>query len=653
MSSSSNSQEDATNKKQSFTTSYHSQPGYKQTLLRSILDAGASLLTCREIDPPQILNRIDTIEQLPGIPHIALYLKQDQHFYRLSRSQAQRTTLASPHYLLPATLMTQIQPYRYCSGHTYLLPVAAIQDEIPALLASLEVDNTQHPFLQDTQKLLLIPLISQATPLGFLALPHEPSLTDDNIDLLTLFAQQLASLLERAQLQDDLKRAREERLALSNVGRALLAPEATYDLQTIYQIIYTQLKALMPIDFFSIERYASQQEKIIRDFEVEQGKIQTSAQHTSLPQLLLKFLWEDQPRFLLFSSIDEFRHSLHELMPELLNYVEEHLPLPSGNLPQSGIIIVLKYAGEPQGILSAFSYQKHSYTQQHLRMLIAISTETAIAIKNASMYSELRKALNAAQESEQLKNHFLMTASHELRTPLTAVQGYLELLDNFSDTLSEETKKQFLNNARRASEELILLLGNVMDASRLDQDKVEMKLRSVHLIDPIRTIIEIMNPTIMSEARPVGVQIPVTLHVIADDLRLRQILLNLVGNALKYSPAPLGIAIRAEALTSDQLVQRFPPAQSLSPISSSQHYVVIAIQDWGPGIAPADQPRLFTKFMRLNSAINSTQRGAGLGLYLCRQLIEAMQGFIWMESSGIPGEGCTFFVALPQNIPTT
>ncbi len=156
----------------------------------------------------------------------------------------------------------------------------------------------------------------------------------------------------------------------------------------------------------------------------------------------------------------------------------------------------------------------------------------------------------------------------------------------------------------------------------------------------------------MREARSVEVQVPDTLHVIADDLRLRQILLNLVGNALKYSPAPQGIAIRAEALALEQLAQRFPAEQQASPSFSEQHYVVVAIHDWGPGITPEDQPRLFTRFMRLNRAINSAQRGAGLGLYLCRQLIEAMHGFIWMESRGIPGEGCTFFVALPQSEKT-
>jgi signal transduction histidine kinase len=175
-----------------------------------------------------------------------------------------------------------------------------------------------------------------------------------------------------------------------------------------------------------------------------------------------------------------------------------------------------------------------------------------------------------------------------------------------------------------------------------------MHLRSVRLLDPVCTIVEIMEPLLMREKRTVEIHVPDTLCVMADDLRFRQVLLNLIGNALKYSPAPQGIAISAESLTYEQLVERVPTAKQSVPLSAQQRYVVVALRDWGPGIALKDQQRLFTKFMRLNRAINSTQRGAGLGLYLCRQLTEAMHGYIWMESEGIPGEGSTFYVALPQ-----
>lgn len=451
-----------------------------------------------------------------------------------------------------------------------------------------------------------------------------------------------------AELQEEVRQIREELRALTEVSNVLLSPEALRDLQTVYRTIYKQLKSLMRIDFFAIDRYDQQQEKIIQDFKVEDNEILVLPPNKPLPPLFLEFLWREEQAFILFSTQEEWRTKIKTAMPELAEILENELSLPSGRKPQSGICMVIRHAKEPIGILTSLSFKEHSFEQQHLDMLIAISVQIAIAIKNASMYSELRRALKIAQESERLQNHFLMTASHELRTPLTAVQGYLELLDTFGSTLSEETQKQFLSNAHRASEELGLLLGNIMDASRINQDKVEMHLHSVRLLDPVCTIVEIMEPLLMREGRPVEIHIPDTLCIIADDLRFRQVMLNLIGNALKYSPAPQGIAIRAESQTYEQLIERVPEAQRIVPLSAQQRYVVVALRDWGPGIAPKDQQRLFTKFMRLNRAINSTQRGAGLGLYLCRQLTEAMNGYIWMESDGIPGEGATFYVALPQ-----
>jgi signal transduction histidine kinase len=186
-----------------------------------------------------------------------------------------------------------------------------------------------------------------------------------------------------------------------------------------------------------------------------------------------------------------------------------------------------------------------------------------------------------------------------------------------------------------------------MDASRIDQDRVMLKLGPMRVVQAVQMILEILEPIIARESRTIKINIPDEFVAWVDDLRLRQVLLNLVGNALKYTPPGTDLEIRAECAAWNELSQRIPAITRQILIPPSGQFVVIAIRDWGPGIAVQDQPQLFSKFVRLTDAINSSQRGAGLGLYLCRQLTEAMGGHIWMESAGIAGEGCTFFVALP------
>lgn len=285
-------------------------------------------------------------------------------------------------------------------------------------------------------------------------------------------------------------------------------------------------------------------------------------------------------------------------------------------------------------------------TIETMTILELFANQATVAIEGSRLYSGLREAVRQARESEHVKNNFLMTASHELRTPLTAVQGYLELLGDYGETLDDASRARFIQNARRGCDELVLLLGNVLDATHLDIEKISFKLSSVHLAQSANLILEILEPIIAREERQVEDQIPEEISVWIDELRLRQILLNLLGNALKYTPPGTRIALSAERMDMPQLRQRFPTLAFFLAVEPD-FFVILAVRDWGAGIPPAEQDQLFTRFARLESARNSSQPGAGLGLYLCRQLVEAMGGLIWMESSGLPGEGATFFVALP------
>lgn len=271
-------------------------------------------------------------------------------------------------------------------------------------------------------------------------------------------------------------------------------------------------------------------------------------------------------------------------------------------------------------------------TRENERLLVALALAKAeqedIAREQAKLYVELSHAHERLQEMDKLKDQFMVTASHELRTPLTSIQGYLELLVTYGQTATPEQLQDFLLKAQRGSEELTLLLNNVMDASRLEIDAGIRRahLQPVQVEEAVQSVIELLEPQLMKEHRKVDVSIPTSLTVQADPARLRQVLLNLGMNALKYSPEGSPITFSAR-LVSDPV-----PA------------VIVSLIDRGNGIPPQEQKHLFQRFVRLERELNSATRGSGLGLYISRRLIEAMGGKIWIESTGIPGEGSSFHI---------
>jgi signal transduction histidine kinase len=330
-------------------------------------------------------------------------------------------------------------------------------------------------------------------------------------------------------------------------------------------------------------------------------------------------------------------------------YIGKYVVQPSTSAEDITVIPLYSNTNILLGFLLGRPYPQRADSIQEILPLLGLFTDqVATLLERMRLHEEIEIALEQVRESEHLINQFLVTASHELRTPLTSTQGFLELLSAFESTLSEDERASFLDNARRSCEELTLIVSSIIDASCLDQDKAELSPHSVNLLDSIQTIMEVLDPVINKEERLVEVNVAKQCNLWVDDLRFRQILLNLLNNALKYTPVSTKIAIGTEELPCQEMCQRFAVVQRATTFPDEYPYTVIQVRDWGPGIAPEYQPRLFTRFMRLSETLNSMQRGAGLGLYLSRQWTETMHGYIWVESTGIPGEGCTFYVALPS-----
>jgi len=290
--------------------------------------------------------------------------------------------------------------------------------------------------------------------------------------------------------------------------------------------------------------------------------------------------------------------------------------------------IPLKQGQVHIGILTLTYPRPHIFSHEEKRVLEMFASQCAAALENARITIELRAAYERQKELDQLKDQFIITASHELRTPLTAVVGYIELLAAYNLTLAPNVRADFIAKAHRGCDELTLMVGNIMDASRVEFDEENVSLCEVPLAESIQHVLEILEAMTRRENRTIQVDISSDVLVMADNVRLRQVLLNLVSNALKYSPPGSGIEITMDV---------------------DDERVTVRVQDHGLGVPQEEQEHLFERFVRLERDMNSPVRGAGLGLYISRQLVEAMGGRIWVESTGVPDEGSTFAFTLKRS----
>ena len=261
------------------------------------------------------------------------------------------------------------------------------------------------------------------------------------------------------------------------------------------------------------------------------------------------------------------------------------------------------------------------------RLLSSLEEQTAAARENADLYQELRIAYTKLSELDQLKDMFLTTASHELRTPLTVVQGYLEVLREMENA-SPDMQRAFLDKACRACDELVLLQANIMDASRLKVDTASLHRARIALKEIATAVSELFEPWLAQGEQSIVIDIEANVAVWADETRLKQVLHNLLANAVRYSPPQTSIRIAAVEEQEARMAR-------------------LSVCDRGPGIPPDKQEAIFDKFVRLERDLNGAVRGSGLGLYITRQLVEAMQGTITVHSSGVKGEGATFSFTLP------
>ncbi len=247
---------------------------------------------------------------------------------------------------------------------------------------------------------------------------------------------------------------------------------------------------------------------------------------------------------------------------------------------------------------------------------ITTRTQTQEAIK--SLNTELRVA-------NLHKSEFLANMSHELRTPLNAILGFSELmLDDTSDKYDPTTRQKFLAQINASGKHLLSLINDILDLSKVEAGQMTLKLDTVLIVDVVREVLNTIEPLATKKRIRISVDVEGAGQLLADAGKLRQMLLNLVSNAVKFTPEVGLVSIEAQRL---------------------QNAIEISVADTGIGIAESDIPRLFKEFQQLDAGAGRQQEGTGLGLALTKRLAELHGGDIRVMSER--GKGSTFTIRLP------
>lgn len=279
--------------------------------------------------------------------------------------------------------------------------------------------------------------------------------------------------------------------------------------------------------------------------------------------------------------------------------------------------------GEKRGEIEVFYLAPQPFTEEERSLLDNIANTLGEAIERREVEEEKARAsamAAALREADRIKTNFISIASHELRTPLTVLLGFTELL--LRREAPEEKRRDWLERIHRESKRLSAIVDDLLNVSRIQSGRMIVEQQPLDLPEIAK---EAVQSVAMNERHSVVFDFPEDLSpVLGDRDKLTQILVNLVDNAVKYSPQGGKITVAA----------RQEPEK-----------VIVSVSDQGIGIAPEDQEKLFTTFTRIHRPEVEKIRGTGLGLYIVKALVELMGGEIWVESE--LGKGSTFFFSLP------
>lgn len=306
----------------------------------------------------------------------------------------------------------------------------------------------------------------------------------------------------------------------------------------------------------------------------------------------------------------------------------------------SVIVVPMQARGDVLGAMTfiAPSEQRRRYTERDVELAQDLAARCAIAIDNARLYRDALEARKAAEAANHTKSEFLAMTSHEIRTPINAILGYAQLLEMEVDGPLTEEQRRKVERIRTSSDHLLGLVEQILDMSRLEIGRLTVRNEACTIEDLVSSATSIAQPRIAERSQTLEVDLPQGGdRVMADPIRARQILVNLLVNAAKFTEPGGHVAIRAD--------EREGPG----PRGQEGAWTRIHVEDTGDGIPEEWLESIFEPFVQVEPTLTRNVGGAGIGLAISRQLARKMGGDLTVESR--PGEGSRFTLWLRRDEP--